>query len=190
MRVQISEGRFQIERRFRIEGRFRIAALAVVCALCSGAARAETIDRVLAVAAGQIITLTDVTAAQDLGFASPGIASDPVRAILAQLIDRALVLTEVDRYAPPEPASDAVERELTAVHRRFATAAGYEAALAVSGLDDNAVRDLVRQNLRMRAYLDQRFSPSDPRRQALIDEWVAGLRRRGDVVDLYGATGS
>jgi hypothetical protein len=23
------------------------------------------------------------------------------------------------------------------------------------------------------------------RRQALVDEWMAGLRRRGDVIDLY-----
>src|SRR5262245_29227888 len=69
---------------------------------------AETIDRVLAVAAGQIITLSDVNAARDLGIATPGAAADPVRAVLSQLIDRELVLAEVERYAPPEPAPDAV----------------------------------------------------------------------------------
>jgi hypothetical protein len=47
------------------------------------------------------------------------------------------------------------------------------------------VRETLRQDLRIRAYQDQRFSPADPRRQTLIDEWVAGLRRRGDVIDLY-----
>ncbi|PYR47280.1 MAG: hypothetical protein DMF89_19360 [Acidobacteria bacterium] len=42
---------------------------------------AETIDRVLAVVAGQIITLSDVTAARDLGLQTPGSATDPVRAV-------------------------------------------------------------------------------------------------------------
>jgi hypothetical protein len=37
----------------------------------------------------------------------------------------------------------------------------------------------------MTAYLDQRFTSALDRRQALIDEWTAGLRRRGDVIDLF-----
>jgi hypothetical protein len=37
----------------------------------------------------------------------------------------------------------------------------------------------------MRAYLDQRFASASDRRQTLVDEWLAGLRRRGDVMDLY-----
>ena len=40
----------------------------------------------------------------------------------------------------------------------------------------------------MRAYLDQRFTAASDRREALIDEWMAGLRRRGEVIDLYVAT--
>jgi hypothetical protein len=40
----------------------------------------------------------------------------------------------------------------------------------------------------MRAYLDQRFAAASDRRQALVDEWMAGLRRRGDVIDLYVAS--
>ena len=152
--------------------------------------RAETIDRVLAVAAGQIITLSDVNAARDLGIATPGAAADPVRAALSQLIDRELVLAEVERYAPPEPPPDAVDRGLAAIRARFATAAAFEAALARSGIDDKHVRELVRQTLRIRAYQDQRFSATDPRRDTLIEEWVTGLRRRGDVIDLYAAGSS
>lgn len=146
---------------------------------------AETIDRVLAVAAGQIITLSDVTAARDLGIVATAAAADPVRAILNQLIDRELMLAEVERYAPPEPSPDAVDRELTAIRARFPTADAFQAALARSGVDERHVRELVRQTLRIRAYQDQRFVATDPRRQASIDEWLAGLRRRGDVVDIY-----
>jgi hypothetical protein len=37
----------------------------------------------------------------------------------------------------------------------------------------------------MRAYLDQRFSLSSDRRLTAINDWMAGLRRRGGVIDLY-----
>ena len=37
----------------------------------------------------------------------------------------------------------------------------------------------------MAAYLDRRFAATQERRQALIDEWVTGLRRRAEVIDLY-----
>ena len=43
----------------------------------------------------------------------------------------------------------------------------------------------LRENLRIRAYLDQRFSASDERRQQVVDDWMAGLRRRADIIDLY-----
>jgi hypothetical protein len=147
--------------------------------------RAETIDRLLAVVAGQLITLTDVTAAIDLGLQSADAAADPVRAVLSKLIDRELVLAEVDRYAPPEPTAGAVDLAVERVRQRFASPAAFEAALARSGIDEQHLRETLRQDLRMRAYLDQRFSAASDRRTTLVDEWMAGLRRRGGVVDLY-----
>src|SRR5437588_8159692 len=66
--------------------------------VCSWVASAETIDRVLAVVAGQVIMLTDVIAARDLGLVTPE-GADPIRGVLARLIDRELVLAEVERYA-------------------------------------------------------------------------------------------
>jgi hypothetical protein len=146
---------------------------------------AETIDRVLAVVAGQLIMLSDVTAAIDLGLQSPDGATDPVRAVLTKLIDRELVLAEVDRYAPAEPTTDAVDREVQRVRQRFASPAAFEAALTRSGIDEKHLRETLRQNLRMRAYLDQRFSGAADRRVNPVDEWMAGLRRRADVIDLY-----
>ena len=150
-----------------------------------GVARAETIDRVLAVVAGQLITLSDVTAAIDLGLQTAEGAADPVRAVLTKLIDRELVLAEVDRYAPPEPTAETVDREVARVRQRFPSAAAFDAALARSGIDEKHLRETLRQDLRMRAYLDQRFSTVADRRASLVDEWMTGLRRRGGVIDLY-----
>jgi hypothetical protein len=175
---------------------------AVLCALmhwCIGAfslafplafpsaAVAETIDRVLAVVAGQPITLSDVTAARELGLQpiATGSSVDPVRTVLNALIDRELILAEVERYAPAEPPTDAVDREVMRVRSGFPTADAFAAALAHAGLTDNALRARLRDNLRIAAYLDQRFAAAQTRRQAVLDDWLAGLRNRGDIVDLY-----
>ena len=175
MRSQIADCRLQIGVAAGIVG-----AMLMTCVL-----HAETIDRVLAVVAGQLITLTDVTAAIDLHLQTADGAADPVRGVLTKLIDRELILAEVDRYAPPEPTSEAVDREVQRVRARFPSQEALEAALARSGIDDKHLRETLRQELRMRAYLDQRFTAASDRRQPVLDDWLAGLRRRGDVVDLY-----
>jgi hypothetical protein len=163
----------------------RIAGLLLAASLVVVSVRAETIDRILAVAAGQLIMMSDVTGAIDLGLQSTDAASDPVRAVLTKLIDRELVLAEVDRYAPPEPTAEAVDRELQRVRQRFPSPDAFDSALARSGIDDTHLRETLRQDLRMRAYLDQRFSLSSDRRLTAINDWMAGLRRRGGVIDLY-----
>ena len=184
----------------------------------------EIIDRVLAVAAGSLIMLSDVKAALEFGFVSPGSAPDPVREVLSRLIDRALVLVEVDRYAPPEPSAEAVDSAVQAVRLRFSAPEAFTAALARVGMGDKYLRETMREDLRIRAYLDQRFTvvaPTDDdlgryyrdhpdmftrngrlvpfgdvrqdvaqavmtdRRRVLVDEWIAGLRRRAEIADLY-----
>jgi hypothetical protein len=146
----------------------------------------ELIDRVLAVAAGDVIMLSDVRAAQDFGLVEVSSTTDLVGAVLSRLIERALILDEVDRYSPPEPPPDAIEVALGAARARFATGNAFDAALARAGLDEQRLRALLRQNLRVQAYLGQRFSADSlERRQSMIDDWVAGLRRRADIMDLY-----
>jgi peptidyl-prolyl cis-trans isomerase SurA len=203
----------------------RAMGLCLALLACAGAARAdEVIDRVLAVVGGEMITLTDVTAARDLGLVIPPPAGDPVRAILSRLIDRELILAEVDRYAPPEPPAEAIDEQVRAVRARFPGDGAFQQALRRSGIDEKHLRETLREDLRIRAYLDQRFAvpvPSDDelrayyrqhreaftrgtdllpfdavrpqivqtlvagQRKTLVDDWVAGLRRRGDITDLY-----
>ena len=160
-------------------------SIALCAAVLAGVVRAETIDRVLAVVAGQLITLTDVRAAIDLRLQRTDDAADPVRVVLTKLIDRELILAEVDRYAPPEPTAEAVDREVSRVRARFESQEALDAALARSGIDEKHLRETLRQDLRMRAYLDQRFTSAADRREAVMDDWLAGLRRRAEIVDLY-----
>lgn len=167
--------------------RAKSLGLIVVLAVTAPIA-AETIDRVLAVVAGQLIMLSDVTAVRDLGIVTATAGQDPTGSVLSKLIDRELMLAEVDRYAPPEPETADVDREFAVVRGRFPSAKAFGDVLARSGFDPAHVREIVRQNLRLRAYLDQRFTAPDgdpQRRQKLIDDWVESLRRRSPVVNLY-----
>ena len=165
----------------------RVAAFAAVALALACIVDAETIDRVVSVVGGHVIMLSDVSAARELGLESADPGPDPVRAMLSRLIDRQLTLAEVDRYAPPEPAAEAVDRGLAAVRARFPTSTVFDEVLARCGIDEKQVREWIRQNLRIDAYLEQRFTPADPRRQSLIADWLNGLRRRGDLVDLYAS---
>ena len=151
-----------------------------------GAWAQEVIDRVAAVVAGDLIMLSDVRAARQLGLVDPGGAADADRAVLAALIERALILDEVDRYAPPEPSAEAVERALGAIQTRLGPPEKFADALSRVGTDEQQLRDRLRQDLRIRAYLDQRFTADTPEHgQAMIEAWVTGLRRRAEIVDLY-----
>jgi len=188
--MQKEKGKRQKEKGKRQKAK-RTSAAAIFCLLTFTfylfpvPASAEVIDRVLAVVSGSLITLSDVNAAHDLGLVKVGNAADPVRDVLSQLIDRELELAEVDRYAPPEPSAADVDREVQTVRSRFLSAEAFEAVLARSGIDLAHLRETMRANLRIRSYLDQRFSVSDERRQQVVEDWVAGLRRRADIIDLY-----
>jgi hypothetical protein len=213
------------DRRGRAIGRRGPAiVLFVGILLASVVVSAETIDRVLAVVSGDVILLSDVTAARALRLVSVDETGDPVRAVLSKLVDRELVLAEVDRYAPPEPDAATIDREMDSVRHRFPDDTTFEEALSRSGLDERHLRETLRQELRLRSYLQQRFTVSsasedeiqqyyrshqsdferagqpvplaDVRaavvqavtadiRQAMIADWIAGLRRRADINDLY-----
>lgn len=167
-----------------------LALLAVWSGTRVQAAADEVIDRVLAVASGEVITLSDVRAARELGRVSVDGAADPVRAVLSQLIDRALVLAEVNRFAPPEPSPETIDAAFEAVTARFATVDVFDVTLARLGVDRPFVRDLLREDLRIRAYLDQRFTAETQGDQrTMVSDWIAGLRRRSDVIDLYAPSG-
>lgn len=210
--------------RFAWAGRLAMAALVGALAMPPQAAGQEVIDRMMAVVSGDLIMMSDVTAAVEFGLVPPAPSDDVMRTVLSQLIDRSLMLAEVERYAPPEPSVAAVTREYEAVSRRFSSPDAFADALARSGIDESALRATLRANLRLRAYLEQRFTtvpPSDEeietyyrthldrfsqggrarplddvrpdvvqalaldRRQSMVDEWLAGLRRRAPITDVY-----
>jgi hypothetical protein len=135
-------------------------AMTALFAAAAFPARAEVIDRVLAVVGSQIITLSDARAAVAFGLVDPPASGDQVYGVMQRLIDRTLMLIEVQRYLPEEPALAEIDKHYAAIRGRFPTAADFEKALATTGLGPTHLREMARDDLRIQAYIQDRFSAS------------------------------
>jgi hypothetical protein len=150
----------------------------------SAPSSAEIINRVLAVVAGELITLSDVRGAIDLGLVDLGGAADPIAAALHELIQRELVLDEVERYAPPEPEAAAIDRGVDVVRQRFAARPEQlRQTMTAAGISDAALRRWVTDDLRIEAYLGQRFGAAV---QPTPEEVAEYYRRHRDAFVLGG----
>jgi hypothetical protein len=156
---------------------------AVFAAILITVTQPELIERTLAIVGGQAITLSDVRAALTLGLIDVPAGADPVPAATGRLIERALILREVERYAPPAPSDAAVDERVRAIAARFGSTDAFREALAAAAFTEAHVRAWVRDDLRMTAYIEQRFSDIE-RRADLMADWIADLRRRTPVVEL------
>lgn len=163
-----------------------LTALLIATCTLSPAQTPELIERTLAIVAGQPITLLDVRGALALGLIEKSGGPDQVSDATARLIERALVLREVQRYTTPDPPDAALDERLRALASPFGSTDAYRAALAAAGLSEAEVRLWVRDDLRIAGYLDQRFATagSPERRAELVRDWIADIRRRTPVVEL------
>jgi peptidyl-prolyl cis-trans isomerase SurA len=134
------------------------AAVLAAVLLLATPGRAEVIDRILAVVDTQIITLSDVRAALRFRLVPEDVSVDPTAATLDRLINRRLMLAEVDRYAPPEPSTAAVDAALAEIERRFKDTLEMEVALNQSAMPREELRRFLRDTLRLETYLQQRFA--------------------------------
>lgn len=111
------------------------------------------LDRVLARVNDVPVTLSDVRAALGMGLIVA--REDELDLATEQLVQRTLLLIEVDRFPPPEPPEQAVDDEEARL--RGVIGASLTALREGTGLDERQIRQSARDTLRIRAYLDQRF---------------------------------
>jgi hypothetical protein len=153
--------------------------LVLVCCLAPLTAQQLLLDRVLARVEGNAITLTDVRAAVGLGIAT-GNESEALQAV----IDRYLVLSEVQRFPPPEPAAAAIDAEVAALKAR--AGAALPALMQSTGLDEARLRETARENLRIAAYLTQRFGTDVQVSDEEVDRYYrthqAEFLRNGEII--------
>lgn len=179
----------------------------------------QLLDRVAARVGTTPVTQSDVRAAIGLGLVD---GAGTETEALERLIDRQLVLTEADRFPPPEPEPAAVEAQVAMMKSRAGD--GLERLMRTTGVDEPRLRELARETLRIQAYIDERFGVSvqvtedearryyeahpeqftangrpipfeeaaaEARRRAsdeqlreTVEEWLADLRERADIVIL------
>jgi tRNA isopentenyl-2-thiomethyl-A-37 hydroxylase MiaE len=182
----------------------------------------SVVDRVVAIVGEQVITLSDVRAAQALGLVE-GPAGLTREQLVTRLIERELMRAEVERFGAAEIAPAVIDARVQVVRSRFPSAAAFAAALDVHGLSDARFRAWLLDDARIEQYVQQRFGaaaqPTDEevqqyylsrerefadvegrprpfadvadevrqrlvasRRQTMVEDWIAGLRRRSTVV--------
>jgi len=130
----------------------RVALLAIAAV---AADPYEVVDRVVAVVDDDPILLSDVRRGLAIGLIGDGgaVAGTPGRAALDRLIEYRLRLHEVER-ADVEIAEDAVTGQVERVLARWPQR---EAALSELGLDRDELRALVRRQLEVLRYVEERL---------------------------------
>jgi len=118
----------------------------------------QLLDRTLALVGGQPITLSDARAVIELGLIAADRSADPIPGVVGRMVDRELVLREVQRYSPPAPAESAVTARLEEIQQRFSSAAALAGVLDRFGFTEGRLVAWIRDDLRTQAYLAQRFA--------------------------------
>ncbi len=165
----------------------------LVLLFVAAGARADLLDRVLAVVAGDVITLSDVDAALTFGIVQASKGQDATGAALTQLIDRQLMLGDVNRYSAPEADPGEVDRQIQAIRGRFRTPSDFEQALARTAMTEGRLRDMVQDTLRLQRYVDQRFAgaaqPTDEDVAAYYRDHPQEFTRDGRLLPLDAVEG-
>ena len=147
------------------------------------AARSQTeiLDQILAIVGGQVIMRSDVRAFMALQLVEIPPGPDQESQVLTYLIERRLVLDQIDRVvAEPEPAL--VDRRFGLVRDRFASAEDFAVVLERVGLTFDDLRQALADDIRRDAYVADRFaSLGEEAREQAQTNWVADLVRRGQV---------
>lgn len=149
------------------------AAFAIFASFVVKTPAQQLLDRVVARVGPEAITQTDVEAAVAFGIVDPK-AGDPVKL----MIDRRLMLAEVNRLPPPEPDMRAIQALM--VNMKTAAGPDVNAVMKRTGVDDKRLSELARETLRIQSYVLKRFPPG-PRSEEQRARWLNDLRVRGDV---------
>jgi hypothetical protein len=143
----------------------RIIATVLLTLAAASPLRAEVIDRILATVGGALILQSAAVAAARLGLVELPAQGNPLQWTLDRLIERRLMLIEVDRYAPPEPDRALVDERMQQIDQRIGSGERLDAILRETGLSVEQLRLYIRDDLRIETYVEQRFGaafrPSD-----------------------------
>jgi hypothetical protein len=159
------------------------ACVTLLAALLISAPQAVTLDRVMAVVNGDVVTLSDMRLVRTLRLPVGGAvipASDD--ALLRLLVDRHLVVEELRRFQVPSPDDAALAPRVRQWRDTFVET-DLDELVAREGVTAAFVERWLADELRRETYLEQRFAalPAE-RRVDAIRSWIDGLRQRATIV--------
>jgi hypothetical protein len=165
--------------------------MAVGCWLLAvGASRqapAATIDRVAAVIDRDVLTVSEISQMAEVRFFPQKAGQndgDYRHDILDALIAQALRFRDVERFGAQDIPKDSIESRLLEIQKRFASPAEFTAALARAELTLDEARALVKRQLQVEAYVQERFAPlifvsSEEIESYYRGDWSQQRRQRG-----------
>jgi hypothetical protein len=130
-------------------------------ALLATPALAVTVDRIAATVDRQVLTVSEITQMVEIRFFARTAESDDDqrRNVLDALIAQALRFRDVERFGAQDISADVIEARLLEIQHRFPTEAEFLAAVAHAELTLDEVRALVKRQLQVEAYIQERFAP-------------------------------
>ena len=162
--------------------------LALILLLAFPAA-ATTVDRIAAVVDQQVLTVSEIAQMVDIRF-FPRLAKsedDHRHEVLDALIAQALRYRDVERFGAEDIPRDTIEARIVEIQRRFGSEAEFNTALARAELTLDEVGTLVKRQLQVEAYIQERFAPlvfvsSDDIEEYYRGPWASQRRERGLAV--------
>jgi peptidyl-prolyl cis-trans isomerase SurA len=138
--------------------RSRVLWPAFLVLLPGAAARAELVDRIVAIIDRDVVTLSEAEQASELARARTG-DSPPLVSVVERLIESRLVEREVDRFTGEPVSPELVDGALQEVRARFSSESAFREMLTRSGLTEDELRATLRRQMGVAQYLEQRFRP-------------------------------
>ncbi len=152
--------RVRKENRMNIRlGTFWTIVVILTLPMQSGAA---IVDRVAAIVEAEVITLSEVNALVDLHFIprNSGESADAYRRrVLDAMIAQSLRLRDVERFGAEDVPRDSIEASLRQMVARASGQAEFDAILTRHELTLDELRTLIKRQIQVEAYIDERFSP-------------------------------
>jgi hypothetical protein len=137
-------------------------ALVLLSLFRPAVASAVLLDRIAAVVNQQVIAVSEINQMVELRFfPHPAGQSDDEyrRETLEELIAQALRFHDVERFGAEEISKDSIEARRQQITARFASPADFQAALTRSELTLDELRAVIRRQLQVESYIQERFSP-------------------------------
>jgi hypothetical protein len=135
--------------------------LLAILAILVTPAFAVTVDRIAATVDRQVLTVSEITQMVEIRFFARTSETDEDhrRDVLDALIAQALRFRDVERFGAQDISADVIEARLLDIQRRFPTETEFLAAIARAELTLDEVRALVKRQMQVEAYIQERFAP-------------------------------